>query len=462
MTTLSGHEPQIKISIPAAASRLLGALRRAGFEAYVVGGCVRDSLLGRTPGDWDICTSARPEQVRAIFSAYRQILTGEKHGTVAVIVGGTPYEITTYRVDGQYHDSRHPDAVRFVPQVQPDLARRDFTINAMAYAPGEGLIDLYGGRNDLHARLMRCVGDPEERFAEDALRILRAVRLAAQLDFELEEATERAALDMRQNIQNISAERIYTELDKLLAAPAAGKILSRYGSILAGAVPEIEPCIGCTQPGRWHCYDAWQHTAVAVEQLDVAGMDDKNARILRWSVFLHDLAKPECRTVGPDGAAHFPGHNQAGSKMARSILLRLKAPTYLVESASALVAIHDGALPSDDTGILNMLNRYGAAFLQRLFRLKLADLSAHARNAGVMQREQQVRAFEGRMLELSATACYTVGQLAVNGANLMDAGIAPGPAVGKALNTMLRAVMEGRLPNEKKALLAALEKEGLL
>ena len=462
MTALSGHEPQIKISIPAAASRLLGALRRAGFEAYVVGGCVRDSLLERTPGDWDICTSARPEQVRAVFSAYRQILTGEKHGTVAVIVGGTPYEITTYRVDGQYHDSRHPDAVQFVPQVQPDLARRDFTINAMAYAPGEGLIDLYGGRSDLHACLMRCVGDPEERFAEDALRILRAVRLAAQLDFALEEATERAALDMRQSIQNISAERIYTELDKLLAAPAAGKVLSRYGRILAGAVPEIEPCIGCTQPGRWHCYDVWQHTAVAVELLDVAGMDDKNARILRWSVFLHDLAKPECRTVGPDGAAHFPGHNQAGSKMARSILLRLKAPTYLVESASALVAIHDGALPSDDAGILNMLNRYGAAFLQRLCRLKLADLAAHARNAGVMQREQQVRAFEGRMLELSATACYTVGQLAVNGASLMNAGIAPGPAVGKALNTLLRAVMEGRLPNEKAALLAALEKEGLL
>ena len=252
------------------------------------------------------------------------------------------------------------------------------------------------------------------------------------------------------------------ELDKLLAAPAAGKVLSRYGRILAGAVPEIEPCIGCTQPGRWHCYDVWQHTAVAVELLDVAGMDDKNARILRWSVFLHDLAKPECRTVGPDGAAHFPGHNQAGSKMARSILLRLKAPTYLVESASALVAIHDGALPSDDAGILNMLNRYGAAFLQRLCRLKLADLAAHARNAGVMQREQQVRAFEGRMLELSATACYTVGQLAVNGASLMDAGITPGPAVGKALNTLLRAVMEGRLPNEKAALLAALEKEGLL
>lgn len=450
------------IRLPHDAYRLLQTLRAAGHSAYVVGGCVRDSLLGRLPGDWDICTSARPDEMKALFCSQRLILTGEKHGTVAVILHGKPYEMTTYRLDGSYRDHRHPDSVRFVDDLAADLARRDFTINAMAYAPGEGVIDLYGGRQDLAVGIVRCVGAPADRFAEDALRILRAVRLAAQLDFALEKATERAALDMRQSIQNISAERIYTELDKLLAAPAAGKVLSRYGRILAGAVPEIEPCIGCTQPGRWHCYDVWQHTAVAVELLDVAGMDDKNARILRWSVFLHDLAKPECRTVGPDGVAHFPGHNQAGSKMARSILLRLKAPTYLVESASALVAIHDGALPSDDAGILNMLNRYGAAFLQRLCRLKLADLAAHARNAGVMQREQQVRAFEGRMLELSATACYTVGQLAVNGASLMDAGIAPGPAVGKALNTLLRAVMEGRLPNEKAALLAALEKEGLL
>ena len=450
------------IRLPRDAYRLLQTLRAAGHSAYVVGGCVRDSLLGRLPGDWDICTSARPDQLRAIFHDQRLILTGEKHGTVAVILHGKPYEITTYRLDGSYRDHRHPDSVQFVDDLAADLARRDFTVNAMAYAPGEGIIDLYGGRRDLAAGIVRCVGAPADRFAEDALRILRALRFTAKLGFTLEPATAAAALAARDTLRTVSAERLYAELDGLLLAPGAGKTLAQYGEILGGVVPEILPCIGCTQPGRWHCYDVWQHTAVAVELLDVAGMDDKNARILRWSVFLHDLAKPECRTVGPDGAAHFPGHNQAGSKMARSILLRLKAPTYLVESASALVAIHDGALPSDDAGILNMLNRYGAAFLQRLCRLKLADLAAHARNAGVMQREQQVRAFEGRMLELSATACYTVGQLAVNGASLMDAGITPGPAVGKALNTLLRAVMEGRLPNEKAALLAALEKEGLL
>ena len=202
MTALSGHEPQIKISIPAAASRLLGALRRAGFEAYVVGGCVRDSLLGRTPGDWDICTSARPEQVRTVFSAYRQILTGEKHGTVAVIVGGTPYEITTYRVDGQYHDSRHPDAVQFVPQVQPDLARRDFTINAMAYNAAEGLVDPFGGQKDLQNGLLRAVGEPQQRFTEDALRILRLYRFAARFGFSIDPPTAQAANPARSSVSS--------------------------------------------------------------------------------------------------------------------------------------------------------------------------------------------------------------------------------------------------------------------
>ena len=440
------------------AAELLDTLHRAGYAAYVVGGCVRDSLLGLTPHDWDLCTSALPQQGMELFGEEKCIPTGLQHGTVTVKQGGRLYETTTFRTEGAYSDGRHPDSVAFVPDVREDLARRDFTINAMAYSAEEGLIDPFGGQADLQSGILRAVGVPHQRFTEDALRILRALRFTAKLGFTLEPATAAAALAARDTLRTVSAERLYAELDGLLLAPGAGKTLAQYGEILGGVVPEILPCIGCTQPGRWHCYDVWQHTAVAVELLDVAGMDDKNARILRWSVFLHDLAKPECRTVGPDGAAHFPGHNQAGSKMARSILLRLKAPTYLVESASALVAIHDGALPSDDAGILNMLNRYGAAFLQRLCRLKLADLAAHALNAGVMQREQQVRAFEGRMLELSATACYTVGQLAVNGASLMDAGIAPGPAVGKALNTLLRAVMEGRLPNEKAALLAALEK----
>lgn len=236
------------IRLPHDAYRLLQTLRAAGHSAYVVGGCVRDSLLGRLPGDWDICTSARPDEMKALFCSQRLILTGEKHGTVAVILHGKPYEMTTYRLDGSYRDHRHPDNVQFVDDLAADLARRDFTINAMAYAPGEGVIDLYGGRSDLAARVVRCVGTPADRFAEDALRILRALRFSAKLGFALDPATAAAALTARDTLHTVSAERLYTELDGLLLAPGAGQTLAQYGEILSGAVPEILPCIGCTQP----------------------------------------------------------------------------------------------------------------------------------------------------------------------------------------------------------------------
>ena len=435
------------IRLPRDAYRLLQTLRAAGHSAYVVGGCVRDSLLGRLPGDWDICTSARPDQLRAIFHDQRLILTGEKHGTVAVILHGKPYEITTYRLDGSYRDHRHPDSVQF--------ARRDFTINAMAYAPGEGIIDLYGGRSDLAAGIVRCVGTPADRFAEDALRILRALRFTAKLGFTLEPATAAAALAARDTLRTVSAERLYAELDGLLLAPGAGKTLAQYGEILGGVVPEILPCIGCTQPGRWHCYDVWQHSAAAVAALDLRGQDTRGVRVLCWAAFLHDIAKPQCRTVGPDGAAHFKGHNQRGAQAARTILRRLKAPAYLTDGAVGLIAVHDAPLPADDAGILKLLNRSGAIFLRRLCVLKYADLDAHAATPEVAARRAEVERFACRMDELAKTGCYTMRQLAVNGADLMDAGIPAGPGVGATLQTLLTAVMEGRLPNEREALLEA-------
>ena len=336
------------IRLPHDAYRLLQTLRAAGHSAYVVGGCVRDSLLGRLPGDWDICTSARPDEMKALFCSQRLILTGEKHGTVAVILHGKPYEMTTYRLDGSYRDHRHPDNVQFVDDLAADLARRDFTINAMAYAPGEGVIDLYGGRSDLAARVVRCVGTPADRFAEDALRILRALRFSAKLGFALDPATAAAALAARDTLRTVSAERLYTELDGLLLAPGAGQTLAQYGEILSGAVPEILPCIGCTQPGKWHCYDVWQHSAAAVGALDLRGQDTRGVRVLCWATFLHDIAKPLCRSVGPDGAAHFKGHNQRGAQLARVILRRLKAPAYLVDGAVGLIAVHDAPLPADE------------------------------------------------------------------------------------------------------------------
>lgn len=443
------------IRLPRDAYRLLQTLRAAGHSAYVVGGCVRDSLLGRLPGDWDICTSARPDQLRAIFHDQRLILTGEKHGTVAVILHGKPYEITTYRLDGSYHDHRHPDSVQFVDDLAADLARRDFTINAMAYAPGEGIIDLYGGRSDLAAGIVRCVGTPADRFAEDALRILRALRFTAKLGFTLEPATAAAALAARDTLRTVSAERLYAELDGLLLAPGAGKTLAQYGEILGGVVPEILPCIGCTQPGRWHCYDVWQHSAAAVAALDLRGQDTRGVRVLCWAAFLHDIAKPQCRTVGPDGAAHFKGHNQRGAQAARTILRRLKAPAYLTDGAVGLIAVHDAPLPADDAGILKLLNRSGAIFLRRLCVLKYADLDAHAATPEVAARRAEVERFACRMDELAKTGCYTMRQLAVNGADLMAAGIPAGPGVGATLQTLLTAVMEGRLPNEREALLEA-------
>ena len=440
------------IRLPHDAYWLLQTLRAAGHSAYVVGGCVRDSLLGRMPGDWDICTSARPDEMRALFHDQRMILTGEKHGTVAVILHGKPYEMTTYRLDGSYRDHRHPDSVQFVDDLAEDLARRDFTINAMAYAPGEGIIDLYGGRRDLAAGIVRCVGTPADRFAEDALRILRALRFSAKLGFALDAATAEAAFTARETLHTVSAERLYSELDGLLLAPGAGQTLAQYGEILGGVVPEILPCIGCTQPGKWHCYDVWQHSAAA---LDLRGQDTRGVRVLCWATFLHDIAKPLCRSVGPDGAAHFKGHNQRGAQLARVILRRLKAPAYLIDGAVGLIAVHDAPLPADDAGILKLLNRNGAIFLRRLCALKYADLDAHARTPEVAARRADVEAFEHRMDELAKTGCYTMRQLTVNGADLMDAGIPAGPGVGATLQMLLTAVMEGKLPNEREALLKA-------
>ncbi|WP_294499939.1 HD domain-containing protein [uncultured Gemmiger sp.] len=455
------HQSMV-LHLPGPVAWLLAQLNRAGYAAYAVGGCVRDSLLGRTPGDWDICTSALPEETQAVFSGQRLLLTGLKHGTVTVLLEGKPYEITTFRVDGGYADHRHPDAVRFVPRIEEDLARRDFTVNAMAWHPDTGLVDCFGGRRDLDARLIRCVGQPDRRFAEDALRILRAVRFAAQLGFRVEALTAQSALALRDTVQRVSAERIFAELDRLLTSPAAGRTLAEYGAILVGAIPEIEPCIGCTQPGKWHCYDVWRHTAVAVgaaRAADLPGADRQAAlRVLRWTLLLHDIAKPACRLEGPDGAAHFPGHNGQSARMADRILRRLKAPNALRQQVVSLVAVHDCPLPVNDTpATLRLLGSRGEAWLTLLCAVKRADLDGHARNAAVAARRAEINDFEAQMHTLARTGCYTLRQLKITGGDVLAAGIRPGPAVGTLLHSLLEEVMDGTLPNEKAALLDRLK-----
>ena len=437
----------LEIEIPQGAAWVLKQLLDAGYEAYVVGGCVRDSLLHRMPDDWDITTSAKPEDTKRIFR--RTVDTGIQHGTVTVMVDRTGYEVTTYRIDGEYADGRHPEHVTFTASLLEDLKRRDFTINAMAYCPAEGLVDEFDGIGDIKRRVIRAVGDPVQRFTEDALRMMRAIRFSAQLDYRIDEDTREGIRLLAPNLQKVSAERIRVEMEKLLLSEHPEELKEAYElGLLRQFLPELSECMECGQNNPHHCLSVGDHILRAVK----AARRDK---VLRLALLLHDIAKPLCRSVGPDGAAHFKGHNQRGAQLARVILRRLKAPAYLVDGAVGLIAVHDAPLPADDVGILKLLNRSGAIFLRRLCALKYADLDAHAHTPEVAARRADVAAFERRMNELAKTGCYTMRQLAVNGADLMDIGIPAGPGVGATLQTLLNDVMEGTLPNEREALLAA-------
>ena len=437
----------LEIEIPQGAAWVLEQLRDAGYEAYVVGGCVRDSLLHRMPDDWDITTSAKPEDTKRIFR--RTVDTGIQHGTVTVMVDRTGYEVTTYRIDGEYADGRHPEHVTFTASLLEDLKRRDFTINAMAYSPAEGLVDEFDGIGDINRRVIRAVGDPVQRFTEDALRMMRAIRFSAQLDYRIDEDTREGIRLLAPNLQKVSAERIRVELEKLLLSEHPEELKEAYElGLLRQFLPELSECMECGQNNPHHCLSVGDHILCAVK----AARRDK---VLRLALLLHDIAKPLCRSVDADGAAHFRGHNQRGSAMTRSILRRLKAPGYLIEGVTGLVAIHDAPLPTADCEILRWLNRYGAEFLRRLCALKYADLDAHAHTPDVEKRRSDVQIFEQRMLQLAKSGCYTIRQLAVNGGDLMHAGMPAGPAVGETLNTLLQEVMDGHLPNEREALLHA-------
>ena len=326
---------------PAPALEAIARLRAAGFLAYLVGGCVRDTLLGRVPGDWDITTAALPEQVEAVFAGERIIETGLKHGTVTVLLDGLPLEITTFRTEAAYSDHRHPDAVAFTPSLTEDLARRDFTINAMAWTlekRGEGLDaglqDPFGGQADLEKKLIRCVGDPHKRFEEDALRILRALRFASQLDFTIDPATAAAAHALRDTLALVSRERIAVELTKLLCGPAARRIIVEYWEILSVPLPELAPMAGLDQRNKHHCYDVLEHSAAAVEAVPPE-------KLLRWAALLHDVAKPACFTVDEAGRGHFYGHAKRGAPMAREIMTRLRFDKDTVNRVAQLVELHD-------------------------------------------------------------------------------------------------------------------------
>ena len=431
-------------ALPAQVRDTLNCLHRAGHEAWIVGGCVRDLLLGRTPTDYDITTSALPGQTQAVFRDRRVLETGIRHGTVTLLAEGMPLEITTYRVDGTYSDARHPDGVTFTASLREDAARRDFTINAMAYAPGLGLRDYFGGQADLSRRLIRAVGDPDQRFREDALRVLRAIRFAAVLGFDLEEETAGAARRQAAGLEKVSAERVFQELSKLLCGPKAGQVLLAYPDILGQVIPELLPMVGFDQHSRHHCYDVYTHTAVAVDHVP--------PRLgLRLAMLFHDIGKPDTFSLGEDGQGHFYGHHRRSMELAEEILRRLRAPKKLREEVVTLVRYHDAPIEEDPARLRRWLHKLGPERFFALLDIQRGD--AAGQGLAYCTRIQRADRLESLARGLLAQApCLTLAGLAVNGRDLLALGYR-GPALGRALQGLLEEVLAGRLPNEKSALL---------
>ena len=433
--------------IPEHVQHILNQLTSAGFEAYAVGGCVRDSVMGRTPNDWDICTSALPEETMQIFSGCHVIKTGMKHGTVTVMLEKKPYEITTFRQDGDYCDHRRPNRVEFVKSLREDLARRDFTVNAMAADAQGTVIDCFDGRKDLTVGIIRAVGDPAQRFEEDALRILRGVRFAAQLGFILDPGTERAMEEKKALLKFVSGERIYTEMTKLLISPGASRILQQYGSILTEIFPEIGTAMDFPQNHPCHNRDVWGHT---VEALGYSLPDPE----IRWALLLHDLGKPACATTDERGISHFYGHPQRSAEMARDIFRRLRADRAATEAVCTLVTHHDAGAPVTRRGVRRQIHKFGPELLRKLLEVKRCDTLAHAQVPKCISRYEDILAF-ARLTEqvLEEESCFQVSDLAVKGSDLLSMNLAPGPQIGRILTLLLEDVLEERCKNEKAALL---------
>ena len=439
------------MQLPRTVSDLVSRLENAGFSAYAVGGCVRDTLLSLQPHDWDLCTSARPEEMQEVFRGERVVETGLKHGTLTVVIGRVPYEITTFRTDGSYTDHRHPDSVTFVRDVAGDLSRRDFTVNAMAYSPRSGLVDLFGGQEDLARRVIRCVGVPEERFREDALRILRALRFASVFDFSVDPETDQALRLLAPSMKDVAAERIREELLKLLCGAGAGRILRDYPDVLSVIIPEIASMVGYDQKNHHHHFDLWEHTVRGVE--NIPPEPD-----LRLTMLLHDTGKLSVRTFDDRGEAHYRGHQAASAAIAERVTADLRCDRQTMDRVVRLVRFHDiplrtdsGAVNLDRSFLLRRLNRFGEKDLRALFLIHWADRIA----TGHSSREREDARMAERMNALDALLaekpCFTLKDLAVNGNDLKALGL-KGPALGDALQKLLEAVMDGQVPNEKKQL----------
>lgn len=433
------------ISLPEKVNKILTVLHDAGYEAFAVGGCVRDTMLGKVPNDWDITTSAHPEDVKRLFR--RTVDTGIQHGTVTVMLGSEGFEVTTYRIDGEYEDARHPKEVTFTSSLREDLRRRDFTINAMAYSPQNGLIDYFDGLTDLRRGVIRAVGEPEERFREDALRIMRAVRFSAQLGYHIEENTKRAVQDMAPNLAKISAERIASELTRLLVSPHPEELRTMVETgITAVILPELDVCMETPQHNPHHCYSVGEHIihAVAAVRAD---------KVLRYTMLFHDLGKPTCHTRDEQGIDHFKGHAAVSADMAHAIMKRLKFDNETLKQVETLVRYHDLAMEETSRSVRRGIARVGEDLFPLLLEVKMADGAAQSeyRRAEKRRKVEAWRAIYEQILR--DKSCISLRQLAVRGSDLIAAGMKPGPEMGEVLHQMLEDVLDEPSHNQKEYLM---------
>ena len=423
-------------------------LESRGHEAYFVGGCVRDMLMGISPHDLDITTSALPEETVSVFDGFRVIPTGLKHGTVTVLIENEPIEITTFRADGDYSDHRHPETVSFSKRLSDDLCRRDFTVNAMAYSGRAGVIDLYGGKEDIKNGIIRAVGDPERRFNEDALRILRALRFASEKEFSIEPKTAKALHKCLPLVEFVSAERIFAELKKLIMGKGATEVILKFPEVICKAVPALAETVGFDQQNPHHIYDVYEHTAYSVGYCPFE--ED-----IRLAALLHDCGKPQTFSV-KDGVGHFYGHTDASLILAREALARLKCDNVTADTVLTLIKYHDPVIEPSEKAVKRMLNKLGKDNLMKLLSLKAADNLAQAPMcAGRLAVYGEIRCI---VSEIEAkNECFSLKSLKVNGDDLIAIGLQRGKEIGNALTILLNAVMDGELINEKEILLGKIK-----
>ncbi len=438
----------LRISLPERVDRIITILQNHGYEAYAVGGCVRDSVLGREPEDWDITTSAMPEETKALFA--KTFDTGIEHGTVTVLMGDEGFEVTTYRIDGEYEDSRHPKEVTFTRNLKEDLQRRDFTINAMAYNEKDGLVDIFGGIRDLRVGVIRCVGNAVERFSEDALRILRGIRFAAQLGFGMEDDTRRAMGELAPVLGKISAERIQAELVKIIMSDRPGLLKDAYElGITQVFLPEFDRIMETEQETPHHMYSVGEHTLKAMKNI-------RADKVLRLTMLLHDMGKPALKTMDEAGVAHFKRHAAESQMIAKEVLRRLKFDNDTRNKVTRLVCYHDYRMPASAKNVRRAMNRIGEDLFPSYMEVRRADVLAQS----LYQREEKIKnldEIEALYQEITeAKQCVSLKHLAVSGKDLIAAGMKPGKEIGACLNDLLEQVIEEPALNEKEKLLKLL------